>query len=64
MMGDEKGGQGYKPYAVMGNIPVRTDQPAPKGSKRLNEMSVWGSDAEYVWAHGQEVRDFWLTNLK
>ena len=63
MMGDEKGGQGYKPYSVLGNIPVRTDQPAPKGSKRLNEMNVWGSDPEYVWAHGQEVRDFWRTIL-
>ena len=64
MMGDEKGGQGYKPYSVLGNLPVRTDQPAPKGSKRLTEMKVWSSDPEYVWAHGQEVRDFWLTNLK
>ena len=64
MMGDEKGGQGYKPYFVLGNIPVRTDQPAPKGSKPLKDLNVWSAEAQFVWDHGQEVRDFWLANLK
>ncbi len=64
MMGDEKGGQGYKPYFVLGNTPVRTDQPAPKGSKTLGEMNIWMADAAFVWEHGQEIRDFWLANLK
>jgi len=64
MMGDEKGGQGYKPYFVFGNLAVRTDQPAPKGSRTLAQMNVWMAEAAYVWDHGQEIRDFWLANLK
>jgi len=64
MMGDEKGGQGYKPYFVLGDLPTRTDQPAPKGSKTLHQLNVWMSDPKYVWDHGQEIRDFWLGNLK
>ncbi len=64
LMGDEKGGQGYRPYFVLGDIPVRTDQPAPKGSKTLRELNVWMADPKYVWDNGQEIRDFWLSHLK
>ena len=64
MMGDEKGGQGYSPYFVWGDIAVRTDQSVPKGSKKLKDLNVWNSDPQYVWDYGQEVRDFWLANLK
>ena len=64
MMGDEKGGQGYKPYFVLGDVPIRTDQPAPKGSRTLKQLNVWMADPKYVWDHGQEVRDFWLAHLK
>ena len=64
MMGDEKGGQGYQPYFVLGDLPVRTDQPAPPGSRTLAKMNVWMADPAYVWDYGQEIRDFWLANLK
>jgi len=64
MMGDEKGGQGYAPYFVFGNFPVRKDVPPPKGSKSLSELNLWPADPEYVWKHGQEVLDFWVTHLK
>jgi iron(III) transport system substrate-binding protein len=64
MMGDEKGGTGYEPYFVLGNLPTRTDQPAPEGSKLLKDLNVWNADPQYVWAHGLEIRDFWLGNLK
>jgi len=64
MMGDEKGGQGYKPYFVLGNIATRTDQPAPPGSKKLSQLNLWMADPKFVWEHGQEIRDFWLANLK
>jgi len=64
MMGDEKGGLGYKPYFVLGDVPVRTDQSAPKGSRTLAQMNVWMADPAYVWDYGQEIRDFWLVNLK
>jgi iron(III) transport system substrate-binding protein len=64
MLGDEKGGRGFAPYFVLGNIPIRTDQPAPKGSRLLKDLNVWTADPQYVWDHGQEIRDFWLSNLK
>jgi iron(III) transport system substrate-binding protein len=64
MMGDEKGGQGYQPYFVLGDLPTRTDQPAPKGSRLLKQLNVWTADPQYVWTHGQGIRDFWLSSLK
>jgi iron(III) transport system substrate-binding protein len=64
MLGDEKGGKGYTPYYVLGNIPTRTDMAPPQGSKPLKDMNVWSADPKYVWERGQEVRDFWLSNLK
>jgi iron(III) transport system substrate-binding protein len=64
MMGDEKGGQGYQPYFVLGDIPVRVDQAAPKGSKTLSQLNVWMADPKFVWDQGQKVRDFWLGHLK
>lgn len=64
MMGDEKGGQGYKPYHVLGDIPTRTDQAPPAGSKPLQQLNVWMADPAFVWDHGLMIRDFWLGNLK
>jgi iron(III) transport system substrate-binding protein len=64
LMGDEKGGQGYEPYFVLGDVPVRTDQAAPKGSKKLKDLNVWNAEAQFVWDQGQKVRDFWLANLR
>ncbi|MBT8489945.1 MAG: ABC transporter substrate-binding protein [Deltaproteobacteria bacterium] len=64
MMGDEKGGQGYVPYYVLGNFPVRKDVPPPKGSRSLSDLKLWKSDPNYVWNNGQKVLDFWVANLK
>lgn len=64
MMGDEKGGQGYEPYFVFGNFSVRKDVPPPEGSKSLSDLKLWPADPDYVWKHGQEVLDFWVTHLK
>ncbi len=64
MMGDEKGGQGYKPYHVLGDIPTRTDQVPPAGSRPLKELNVWMADPSFVWDNGLLIRDFWLSNLK
>jgi len=64
MMGDKKGGQGYAPYHVLGNFPVRTDVPPPKGSKSLSDLNLWQSDRKFVWNNGQKIRDFWVSNLK
>lgn len=62
MWGDDKGGEGYKPYFVPGNIPTRTDQPHPPKAKAIDLR--WDVDADFVWKHGQEVLDFWLAHLK
>lgn len=64
MMGDEKGGQGYQPYHVLGDIPTRTDQAPPAGSRPLQQLNVWMADPAFVWDHGLAIRDFWLSNLK
>jgi len=64
MMGDEKGGQGYSPYFVLGNFPVRTDVPAPEGSKNLSDLRLWKSDPNNVWNNGQKVLDFWVAHLR
>ncbi len=64
MMGDDKGGEGYKPYFVLGNFPVRRDVPPPKGSASLSDLKLWKADPTYVWNHGQEVLDFWVAHLK
>jgi iron(III) transport system substrate-binding protein len=64
MMGDEKGGQGYKPYHVLGDIPTRSDQTPPAGSRSLQQLNVWMADPAFVWDHGLTIRDFWLGSLK
>lgn len=64
MMGDAKGGEGYKPYFVLGNFSVRTDVPPPKGSMSLSELKLWKSDPVNVWNQGQKVLDFWVAHLK
>jgi iron(III) transport system substrate-binding protein len=60
MLGDEHGGWGYEPYFVPGNIPTRSDVPAPPGTKTLQEMRTWPADTEFVWYEGQKIKDFWL----
>jgi len=62
IMGDEKGGQGYKPYFVVGDIPARTDQPNPPKAKAIERR--WDVDPDFVWKHGREVMDFWLAHLR
>ncbi len=60
MLGDEEGGWGYAPYFVAGNIPSRTDVPAPPGTKTLEEMNTWQVDPDFVWYEGLKIKDFWL----
>ncbi len=64
MLGDEKGGGGYEPYYVVGNFSVRTDVPPIEGLKPITEMNVWEASPEFVWNEGQQVLDFWVSNLK
>ncbi|MBW1836880.1 MAG: ABC transporter substrate-binding protein [Deltaproteobacteria bacterium] len=64
MMGDEKGGQGYSPYYVLGNFSVIKDVPPPKGSKSLSDLNLWASDRDFVWNNGQKILDFWVSHLR
>ena len=67
MMGDEKGGQGYKPYFVLGNIPVRTDQPAPRAPEaRADEhldgrcglcLGPWPGDPRFLAGEPEVTHD-------
>ena len=61
-MGDAKGGEGYKPYFVLGDAPTRSDQPLPPGMRAIERR--WYADPAYVWATGRAILDFWLANLK
>lgn len=62
LMGDAKGGEGYKPYFVLGDAPTRSDQPLPPGMRAIERR--WYADPAYVWATGRAILDFWLANLK
>jgi iron(III) transport system substrate-binding protein len=62
LMGDAKGGEGYKPYFVLGDAPTRSDQPLPPGMRLIERR--WYTDPAYVWANGRAILDFWLANLK
>ncbi len=62
LMGDTKGGEGYKPYFVLGDAPTRSDQPLPTGMRAIERR--WHADPSYVWANGRAILDFWLANLK
>jgi iron(III) transport system substrate-binding protein len=62
LMGDAKGGEGYKPYFVLGDAPTRSDQPLPPGMRAIERR--WYADPAYVWANGRAILDFWLANLK
>jgi len=64
MMGDEKGGNGYKPYYVLGNFSVRNDVPPVKGSRSMKDLDLWFADPEFVWDEGQKILEFWVANLK
>ena len=62
MLGDSEGGLGYEPYFVAGNIPARTDVPAPPGTRTLEEMNTWQADSDFVWYEGLIIKEFWLLN--
>ncbi|HSB71103.1 MAG TPA: extracellular solute-binding protein [Candidatus Methylomirabilis sp.] len=62
LMGDAKGGEGYKPYSVLGDAPTRSDQPLPSGMRAIERR--WYADPAYVWANGRAILDFWVANLK
>lgn len=65
MMGDDKGGQGYKPFYVPGDFNPRTDVAPVEGFKALSEIqkNTWMIDVAFTYENGIKVRDFWVSNL-
>ncbi len=64
MLGNEKGGNGYAPYYVLGNFSVRKDVTPVKGSRSMEDLNLWFADPEFVWDEGQKILEFWVANLK
>jgi iron(III) transport system substrate-binding protein len=62
MMGDEEGGQGYRPYYLEGDYPVRSDVPLPPGLPTIEELGVWRIDPTWLYDNALAVRDFWIAN--
>lgn len=62
MMGDEKGGQGFRPYYLEGDYPARTDVPLPDGVSPAKDLGIVAIDPAWVYEHGLEIRDFWIAN--
>jgi iron(III) transport system substrate-binding protein len=62
MMGDEAGGQGFKPYYLEGDYPARTDVPLPPGLAPAAETGIVEIDSTWLYENGLAVRDFWIAN--
>lgn len=63
LMGDdtETGGDGFAPFYVAGDYPVRTDIVPPADAVGLDELGAWVIDPEAVAERRAEVADFLLT---
>lgn len=61
MMGDTEGEQGYAPFHVPGSWSSRTDVGSPPDTPAFEDVVLWSEDPAYVWAHGLQVRDFWMS---
>lgn len=62
MMGDEKGGQGYRPYYLEGDYPARTDVPLPEGLPPAEQVGILEVDSTWFYENGLVIRDFWIAN--
>ena len=62
LLGDEQGGAGMAPWFVLGQWPSRTDVKPPI-DVTLDDLreTTWFLDPDWIYDHGLEVRDFWLT---
>ena len=62
LLGDSQGGAGMTQWNIPGQWPSRSDVP-PVASPKLEEIleTTWFLDPDWIYEHGLEVRDFWLT---
>jgi iron(III) transport system substrate-binding protein len=60
MMGDDKGGEGYKPYYLEGDYPARTDVPLPAGLSPAKEIGLLEIDPNWLYENSLAIRDYWI----
>jgi len=56
-------GEGYDPWRVPGNFPVRDDIPTPEPFKHHSEYDYWYEDLGVIEEHVVDVMDFWLQHV-
>jgi iron(III) transport system substrate-binding protein len=62
MLGDSQGGAGFAPFNVPGQWSPRSDVKS-QIEATINDLQTktWFIDTDYVYEHGQAVRDFWIS---
>jgi len=62
MLGDTSGGlNGFTPWNVPGGWSARSDVTPMAGSLDALSQSTWFLDTNWIYEHGTEVQDFWLS---
>lgn len=61
MLGDSHGGAGFAPWNVPGQWSPRTDVVPKEGSLEMILKYTWLLDTDWIYEHGLEVQDFWLS---
>ncbi|MFH1609090.1 MAG: ABC transporter substrate-binding protein, partial [Candidatus Bipolaricaulota bacterium] len=63
MVGDADGKAGYVPFYVEGQWNPRTDMTPPLREVTLDTLhqKTWFLDPDWIYEHGLEVQDFWLS---
>jgi len=61
MFGNADGSGGFTPFYVPGQWSPRTDMTPQAGSLDLLREKTWFLDTNWIYEHGVEVQDFWLS---
>jgi len=61
MLGDSHGGGGFAPWNVPGGWSPRSDVTPKAGSLDMLHQYTWFLDTNWIYEHGLEVQDFWLS---
>jgi iron(III) transport system substrate-binding protein len=64
--GDDRGGQGFAPFYIAGNWPVRTDVKPPDDPAWIpyDKVAFKLMDFVAVWRLQAEVQDWWIANVR
>lgn len=61
MLGDSNGAGGFTPWNVPGGWSPRTDVTPKAGTLDMLHQHTWFLDVDWIYEHGTEVQDFWLS---